>query len=273
MKVFLSWSGDRSRAVAAALHTLLPDMLQDVSTWMSEHDINAGARWSETLNAQLELSNFGILCLTPENLNAPWLLYEAGSIAKSVTDSRVVPYLLDLKTTDVTYPLAQFQGVEASEEGTLKLIRAMNSSRGEPMPDERLTRVFARWWPDLERKLSGIMKITATLPTPRNDRAILEEILQLVRADKTPPPIRDQVSTNSQPSSIVWKTVHQVSEAELSAMSLPELVRYIDAIRHRYIETTSLGEESALERKENLASAELARRGETEKSARDTVRA
>ena len=31
--------------------------------------------------------------LTQENLDAPWLLFEAGSIAKNIHQSRVVPYL------------------------------------------------------------------------------------------------------------------------------------------------------------------------------------
>ncbi len=79
MKIFISWSGDRSRFVARALDALLPDVIQDVQTWMSEHDINAGARWGAALNSELEACHFGLLCITPENLNSDWLLFEAGS--------------------------------------------------------------------------------------------------------------------------------------------------------------------------------------------------
>lgn len=171
MEVFISWSGERSRAIAQELHTLLPDILQDVSAWMSEHDINAGERWSVELNKELESSKFGILCLTPENLTSPWLLFEAGAIAKSVDDSRVVPYALDLKLTSVPYPLAQFQGVEATRDGTLKLVRAMNAITDEPLSEERLRRRFDLYWPSLEATILEVSSKTNQTPNPSGNRA------------------------------------------------------------------------------------------------------
>jgi len=38
-KVFISWSGPRSKHVASALRDLLPEILQDLDAWMSEHDM------------------------------------------------------------------------------------------------------------------------------------------------------------------------------------------------------------------------------------------
>jgi hypothetical protein len=181
MKVFISWSGARSRAVAQALTELLGDAIQDVEAWMSEHEISAGSRWAAELSRALEVSSFGVLCLTPENLSAPWLLFEAGSLAKSVSGSRVVPYMLDLRLTDVEYPLAQFQGVVANREGTFKLLSSLNEARNEPLPEERLRRVFDRWWPDLEARLSVVPEITTNAAPGRDDRALLEETLGLVR--------------------------------------------------------------------------------------------
>lgn len=132
------------------------------------------------LNTELEASQFGILCLTPENLDSPWLLFEAGSISKMVEDSHVVPFLLGLRPADVTFPLAQFQSVEATESGTLKLFRAINAARDEPMTDERLERIFNRWWPDLKDKLDQIENTkggNVEKKEVRSDRAVLEEIL------------------------------------------------------------------------------------------------
>lgn len=186
MDIFISWSGDRSRFVASALKTWIADVFLDVRPWMSAHDIEAGARWGAELEAKLEASNFGILCLTPENLDAAWLLYEAGSLAKAVGKTRVVPYRVDVKVTDVAGPLAQFQGVAADEPGSLKLLQSVNDLREEPLENERLRRLFAKWWPDLQAQLAAVPALQTTAAVPRSDRSLLEEILEGIRRLQRP---------------------------------------------------------------------------------------
>lgn len=101
MRVFLSWSGERSRIVADALRHWIPDVIQSVELWMSGSDIEAGARWNERIQHQLSESRFGILCVTPENIPSPWLLFEAGALAKTIEDTFVCPYLIDLEPSDL----------------------------------------------------------------------------------------------------------------------------------------------------------------------------
>ena len=84
MKVFLSWSGEPSRQVANALYKWLPHVLQAVKPWMSQQDIHSGAVWTPELLASLGEAKAGIACVTPDNTKAPFLLFEAGAIAKSV---------------------------------------------------------------------------------------------------------------------------------------------------------------------------------------------
>ena len=113
MKIFLSWSGDRSKHVASALRDWLPDIIQDIEPWMSTHDIASGARWSAEIGGQLNASDFGVLCLTPENAHADCLLFEAGALAKKLGESFVVPYLIAMEQADIPAgPLSQFQVVE-----------------------------------------------------------------------------------------------------------------------------------------------------------------
>jgi hypothetical protein len=180
MKVFVSWSGDRSKTIANALKHWLPDVFQGIQVWMSDHDIPAGARWSDELGGELETSSFGILCLTPENLESEWVIFEAGALSKAMKESRVIPYLFQLRTSDVRPPLSQFRGVDANEEGTLKLVRSINDALGKPLSDdERTRRAFEHWWPDLRNMLAAIPS-TATREI-RADRELLEEILEIVR--------------------------------------------------------------------------------------------
>ena len=83
MKIFISWSGDLSQRVAEILDNYLPAMIKDLKTFLSRH-IQSGSRWNLELMKELSESNFGILCLTSENLNSAWLLFEAGALTKHV---------------------------------------------------------------------------------------------------------------------------------------------------------------------------------------------
>jgi len=180
MKVFVSWSGERSKAIANGLKHWLSDVFQGLHVWMSDHDIQAGARWSSELGVELEESKFGIVCLTPENLDSHWLSFEAGALSKAIKESRVAPYRFQLRASDVGPPLSQFQGVDANEEGTLKLVLSINDALGKLLPDEaKARRAFERWWPDLQAILEKIPR-TATQEI-RSDRELLEEILEIVR--------------------------------------------------------------------------------------------
>ncbi len=182
MKVFLSWSGDRSRAAAQALDSWIPDVLQEVDTWMST-GIGAGRRWSMEIDQQLSETDFGVLCLTRENLQAPWLLFEAGALAKRVQeDARVVPYLLDdIEPGNVEQPLGLFQSKKADESGTYELIHSINSRLDDSVARERVDRTFSRAWPHLEKMLRNIPSSTAE-PKQRSDENKIDEVLENVRS-------------------------------------------------------------------------------------------
>lgn len=180
MNVFLSWSGDVSKQVAIRLREWLPLVLVDVVPWISEHDIQAGSRWESDLGTELSQSKFGIFCLTPENLHSPWLLFEAGAISKDLGNTRLVPYRFGITAAAVGPPLSQFQGVDANEAGTRKLVQSLNASRDHPVDTSRVKRVFDKWWPELAEHLANIASAEATVAV-RTDREVLEEMLEDLR--------------------------------------------------------------------------------------------
>ena len=51
---------------------------------MSDTDIEKGARWENEISLRLAESDLGIICLTPDNLEEPWVLFEAGALAKKL---------------------------------------------------------------------------------------------------------------------------------------------------------------------------------------------
>jgi hypothetical protein len=154
MRVFISWSGEPSRSVAQALRDWLPIVVQHVEPWMSDEDIESGGRWNDQIAAELEAAAYGIICLTSSNLNRPWLLFEAGALAKRFNAARVVPLLIDLKPADVAMPLASFQGRPLSQDGMLRLVTDMNAAREQPLPDQKIGQLFRAMWPVLEAQVA-----------------------------------------------------------------------------------------------------------------------
>jgi hypothetical protein len=69
IKIFINWSGKRSKIIATALKDCLSNIFPYDIFFMSNYDIDAGSRWGDKLNSELEESNFGIVCFTPESLN------------------------------------------------------------------------------------------------------------------------------------------------------------------------------------------------------------
>ena len=190
MKVFLSWSGDLSHKVALLFRDWLPSVIQSVEPYVSSEDIDKGARWSTDIAKELESSSYGILCVTRENMEAPWLHFEAGALSKSVDKSSVSPFLFAIKRSEVKPgPIHQFQSTVAEKDDVRKLLLSINAANQQSALDEvRLNSVFEVWWPQLEEKLKALEEKSIAVPTRKlttkqthNDNEILEELLELVR--------------------------------------------------------------------------------------------
>ena len=183
MRVFVSWSGDTSKAVATALKGWLRYVFPGLEIWMSEQDIQAGTKWGAELGRALSECSLGIVCVTPESLRSPWLTFEAGALSAAIEGARVVPYRFQLRTADIIPPLSQFQDVGADQEGTYRLVRSINDGSGRKWytEEEDVRTAFQTWWPKLEAALAAVQ---STRPTQlRTDRELLEELLELARKE------------------------------------------------------------------------------------------
>ena len=149
MKVFITWSGRYSQAIAEAWHDWLPSVLQGVKPFFSSDSIRAGSRWPQEIATQLEATTFGLVCLTKENLTHPWVYFEAGGIGRSSAQGRVAVLLADLKKGELPGPLQQFQATAlGEEEDVLKLVRDINvlfaRAIGSDTPRQTVWKVLAR---------------------------------------------------------------------------------------------------------------------------------
>ncbi|MEK6285971.1 MAG: toll/interleukin-1 receptor domain-containing protein [Acidobacteriota bacterium] len=182
MKVFISWSGERSQALAQTLRDWLPLVLHYVEPWLSEADIAAGERWAEAVAKELEASNFGIICVTSENVGSQWVLFEAGALAKSMQGSRVIPLLLDLEFRDITGPLAQFQAKKVEKSGLSEVVHSINNAASQAVPEARAKQLFDALWPEFEKTITSIPKEASATKHTRPQHEVLEELVASVRS-------------------------------------------------------------------------------------------
>lgn len=185
MKIFISWSGATSREVAVTLSNWLPKVIQGVHPFVSAKDIDKGTNWTYELTKELNDTNFGIICLAPDNLLSPWLNYEAGAITKSV-DSRVAPVLFHVLREDVQPPLSQLQLTDIALEEFELLIASINKAAGNPLSGEQVKEAVSVWWPSLmdaigaievPHKVSGSSLGPATPSEPVKPTADVSEML------------------------------------------------------------------------------------------------
>lgn len=180
-KVFISWSGESSKRLANAIASWLPSVIQAAEPFISS-DIEPGTSWSASIGSELE-AKVGLVCLTRENLDSPWILFEAGALFKGLSEARVCALLFDLQPTDVSNPLALFQNAPYCRDEMERVVAMVNSQCAIPLGESLLQRSFDRCWPELDTDIQEILKSgqSETIDNPRSERDLLEEIVTYVR--------------------------------------------------------------------------------------------
>jgi hypothetical protein len=222
MKVFISWSGELSCKLAESLKDWLPRVLQSVKPFFSQ-DIGKGSRWGHDIAKELQDSSIGIFCITKSNLKAPWIMFEAGALSKYIDSSSVCSILFDgVTNADIVGPLTQFQASTFSKKDIKELIQTINNAlpngKLEPMT---LEDTFEKWWPELEQKVQSILSKESTedqVPK-RQDREILEEILELSRQTQT------KIDSNS------FINEHHFKPLDLTVSQLRELNHIVKKLK------------------------------------------
>ena len=183
MNIFISWSGERSRQVAELMKQWVKCVIQSTSPWISTKDIERGSLWAAEIGNQLQDTTNGIICLTKENKNAPWILFEAGALAKGLQSSRIYTILVDLDPADVTGPLAQFNHTKPIREDMFKLIRTINLNCTPSLESDVLERTFDAFWDFFQKSYQNIILNTEDVkdanPPSQNDAN--REILSTLR--------------------------------------------------------------------------------------------
>jgi hypothetical protein len=181
VKIFVSWSGNRSAHIADTLHWWLPNVLQVLTPFVSKQDIDKGARGELVIGNELADTNVGIVCLTPENLQKPWVLFEAGALSKTAS-SYLCTFIHELTPAEIERPLGAFQHTKNEKEDIRKLCVTLNKLlTPRNLELSRLNETFEMWYPKLEERMANMPKADETAPPRRNLEDMVSELLENTR--------------------------------------------------------------------------------------------
>jgi TIR domain len=164
-------------------------VVSEAEPWMSDEDIGSGARWNDEVATALEETDFGIICLTEANLERSWMIFEAGALAKRLDVARVVPLCIDLPPSDVTGPLAAFQGRRLNEVDLKRLVHDLNATSEKPRAKDQVETIFGAMWPTLEADIarngkqpgSSVVAASFDAEPQRTAQDMLAELVDRVR--------------------------------------------------------------------------------------------
>lgn len=165
MNVFFGWSKETSKKIALALRGWLPKVIHSIDPFISTDDIGLGTAWNQELSEALQNAHFGLLCVTEENLTAPWLIFEAGALSistrKTANTPHVAPLLFHVDRSKVASPISQFQtlafGRQEMWQLTLTLNKLCESCGGKAWGELDLKTMFDMWYPVLEKEINALL--------------------------------------------------------------------------------------------------------------------
>jgi len=200
MKIFIGWAGERGKKTAGLLGAWLPSMIPDLEPWISMDSAN-GERFTPEIAVKIQKSRIGIFCLTSDNLDDGWLLFEADTLVK-LNSITVCNFLLDIQPSDIKPPFSLFQSMIFTKDDIFRLVQTINhqlslSPPGKPIPQATLGIIFNHFWPGFERKINEILQVPPPKNKKNNRAEITEEPVKRVdRKDKKGTDNREPVPVN-----------------------------------------------------------------------------
>jgi hypothetical protein len=190
MKIFLCWSGERSKQFAAAASQFLTALFGAAITPEISTDIEKGAVWFEDLANALRQARVGVLCLTPEAVGSPWIHFEAGILAKVLQDQvdpaapaaglpgpaipavrpirraaalRIFPFLHGVEAATLKGPLTAYQSTLTKDRDDVwRLVETiqsiLNEESGAPTPTDVDRKAFQTRFEEAWTALSAELK-------------------------------------------------------------------------------------------------------------------
>jgi hypothetical protein len=159
-KIFISWSGENSKIIAREIKIILEDVIfkgRGLNCFVSDVDIASGADWWNKIKGELMTCKLGILCVTKENVKAPWLYYESGAmVARNVP---TIPLLINCSDSALDgSPLKSKQCVDFYDQiKFIRMIRDINN-QFDLLPPDQMDAIAKDGYEKLKLKLTCVLK-------------------------------------------------------------------------------------------------------------------
>lgn len=198
-RVFISWSGLESRAIALVWRDLIKETFDQLDAFVSHADIEAGERSLQVIEKELEGATVGIAVVTTDNLHADWICFETGALSKQVDDAkaRVIPCLVDFEdAAQLTGPMAQFHAKKLDRDGVSSILKTVARVNGVDW--QRKEPGFEERWPTFETRFTSARdaKPTKERRKSRTDKEMLSELVNLTRDISTRLDSRNSVNNS-----------------------------------------------------------------------------
>jgi len=174
-KLFISWSGELSKSIAEQLKLFFEETMQHIEPFFSP-DIPKGKLWLDEINKAIDESAVGILCLTPDNHDKPWVLFESGALSRVAT---VCPIAFKMNKENIKTPINIFQSSNFEPEEFKRLFEDINNSTGANLSQKVIDRYFKKggtFYKARDKILSIISKSTESSQKEDEAISLLKEI-------------------------------------------------------------------------------------------------
>lgn len=159
-KIFISWSKESAQKVAKGLKKVIEDEIfpgTGLQCFVSKFDIAAGTDWYPTIKDEIKTCDLGILCITNENVAAPWIFYEAGGMA--AREVPTIPLLIGCEIRALgDSPLQGKQCVDFLDKTEfVKMIEDINARLGELLPSSIVTHMAEVKYDEMKNDLASTL--------------------------------------------------------------------------------------------------------------------
>ena len=151
-KVFISWSGLMSKNLANELHSFLSKVIPGIDFFVSSADIKNGQSWLEVIKDEIVECDAAILCIYKENLESPWLNFEAGGVYFGGRQQSLYPFVFEHTDEGSRGPVSHLQSSSFSRNTLWEAVDELSKLTATRISQE-VQLSFNENWPDLEKSI------------------------------------------------------------------------------------------------------------------------